>query len=143
MKNDEEPPKPLERKRLRTKWLEPNADRKTRSNKNEHRLAKKLTGGRRVKQSGGALWSRRESGSGTRTTEGGDVKTRDFHMENKRSEKKSISVTREWLKQITEAARRVQKDPALILTFEDGKKPPEDWVAVPIEVFERLRNKDR
>ena len=141
MKNDEVPP--TERKKLRTKWLEPNSDRKIRSNKNEKRLAKRLTGGRRVKQSGGALWSRRERGSGTRTTEGGDVKTRDFHLENKRTDNKSISVKREWLDDIRAAAKRVMKDPGLILTFEDGKKPPEDWVAVPIEVFERLRNKDR
>jgi hypothetical protein len=141
MKNDEEPP--TERKRLRTKWLEPNTDRKRRSNKNEHRLAKKLVGGKRIKQSGGALWSPRERGSGTRTTEGGDVKTADFHLENKRTDKKSMSVQREWLNAVKAAAKRVMKEPGVILTFEGKLQAPEDWVMVPIEVFERLRNKDR
>lgn len=132
-----------EKKKLRTKWLEPNTDRKRRSNKNEHRLAKKLSGGKRIKQSGGALWSPRERGSGTRTTEGGDVKTRDFHLENKRTDKKSMSIQREWLDDVKAAARRAMKDPGVILTFETKFQTPEDWVMVPIEVFERLRNKDR
>lgn len=132
-----------EKKKLRTKWLEPNTDRKRRSNKNEHRLAKKLSGGKRIKQSGGALWSPRERGSGTRTTEGGDVKTKDFHLENKRTDKQSMSVQREWLDDVKTAARRVMKEPGVILTFETKFQPPEDWVMVPIEVFERLRSKDR
>jgi hypothetical protein len=132
-----------EKKKLRTKWLEPNTDRKRRSNKNEHRLAKKLSGGKRIKQSGGALWSPRERGSGTRVTEGGDVKTRDFHMENKRTDTKSMSLKREWLDDVKAAARRAMKDPGVILTFETKFKESEDWVMVPIEVFERLRSKDR
>lgn len=128
-----------ERKRLRTKWLEPNADRADRSNKNERRLAERL-GGKRVPRSGGKLWSRRAAGStGTGMTQGGDVATVDFFIENKRTELKSMSIKREWLTQITEAAARVGKTPALIMTFEDGRRDPEDWVAVPIAVFERLR----
>jgi hypothetical protein len=72
-------------------------------------------------------------------TQGGDVATVDFFIENKRTELKSMSIKREWLTQITEAAARVGKTPALIMTFEDGRRDPEDWVAVPIAVFERLR----
>ena len=134
---------PIERKRLRTKWLEPNSDRKSRSNKTERRVAKKLAGGKRIAQSGGRLWSPRERGSGTRVTEGGDVKTPDFHLENKRTDKKSMSVERAWLDAVKAAARRVMKDPGVILTFETKLQPAEDWVMVPIEVFERLRAKDR
>ena len=133
---------PEKKKRL-PKWLEPNTDRKRRSNKNERRLASKLNGGKRIKQSGGALWSPRERGSGTRTTEGGDVKTRDFHLENKRTDKKSMSVQREWLDDVKAAARRVMKEPGVILTFETKFQESEDWVMVPIAVFERLRAKDR
>lgn len=136
-KNDES------RKKLRTKWLEPNSDRAARSNNNERRLAKQL-GGKRIPRSGGRLWSRRMGGAtGAGTTEGGDVSTKDFHIENKRTDKKSMGIKREWLTEVREAAKRAGKDPALIITFEDGRKAPEDWVAVPIEVFERLRAKDR
>lgn len=136
--SDEEPArKPL----LRQKWLQPNADTKRRSNENETRLAKKL-GGKRVRNSGGKPWSARDAktvvGSGP-TTEGGDVATHDFFIENKRSEKKSISVQKEWIEQIKESARRVGKSPAVILTFETPRKPPEDWVMIPIDVFDRLR----
>ena len=129
------------RKRLKSKWLEPNADKARRSNNNERRLADRL-GGKRVQRSGGKLWSRRAAGTtGTGMTEGGDVALREFFIENKRTELKSMSVKREWLSQIRSAAARVGKDPALIMTFEIERKPPEDWVAIPIEVFERLRKK--
>lgn len=130
-----------DRKRLISKWLEPNADKARRSNENERRLANRL-GGKRVQRSGGKLWSRRAAGStGTGMTEGGDVELREFFVENKRTELKSLSVKREWLTQIRAAAARVGKEPALIMTFEVDRKPPEDWVAIPIEVFEHLRKK--
>jgi hypothetical protein len=128
-----------ERKKLRMKWLEPNSDRAARSNRNERRLAERL-GGKRVPRSGGKLWSSRAGGStGTGMTQGGDVTTIDFFIENKRTELKSMSIKREWLTQITEAAARVGKKPALIMTFEDKRKDPEDWVAIPMAEFERLR----
>jgi hypothetical protein len=126
---------------LKSKWLEPTADTATRSNENERRLATRL-GGKRVPRSGGKYWSARASGpTGTKITEGGDVSTKEFHIENKRTVNQSIGIKREWLDGIREAAKRVMKDPALILTFEDEdkKQSPEDWVAVPISVFERLR----
>lgn len=136
--SEEEP-----RKKLTSKWLQPNFDRARRSNKNERRLADRL-GGRRVAKSGGTLWSRRSAGeTGTGMTKGGDVETRDFFIENKRTEKASMSVKREWLDGIREAAKREMKDPALIMTFEIERRPPEDWIAIPLDVFERLRAKDR
>lgn len=152
MKNDEE--SPIARKRLRTKWLETNADQASRSNKNERRLAKRL-GGKRIARSGGKLWSGRLRGETARAgsigiegstalTEGGDVAVRDFHFENKRTVKKSMGIQRDWLRGVQDAAKRMGKDPGLIITFEDGRKDPEDWVAVPIAIFERLRAlKDR
>jgi hypothetical protein len=133
-----------ERKRLRTKWLEPTADTANRSNRNERRLAQQL-GGKRIPRSGGKSWSNRAGGAtGKKTTEGGDVGTKDFHIENKRSVKESIGVKKQWLDDISAAAHRVMKDPALILTFEDEleRRPPEDWVAIPIKVFERLRSRN-
>lgn len=144
MKNDDENETPTEKKPLlRQKWLQPNSDTKRRSNKNERRLARAL-GGKRVRNSGGRAWSRGDAktvvGSGP-VTEGGDLSTRDFFLENKRSEKKSISVQKEWLEGIKDSARRVGKDPGVILTFETARKPPEDWVLIPIEVFDRLRRK--
>jgi hypothetical protein len=151
MKNDEKTNTNPERKKLRSKWLDPNADRARRSNQNERRLAKRL-GGKRIARSGGKLWSSRLKGASARgkginlagvsgTTEGGDVAVKEFHFENKRTINKSMSVQRAWLLGITEAARQAGKDPGLILTFENGRKPPEDWVALPLDVFERLRKK--
>ncbi len=131
-----------ERKRLKSKWLEPTADTARRSNTNERRLADRL-GGKRVPRSGGKSWSSRLGGAtGQKMTEGGDVSTIDFFIENKRSVKNSIGVKRSWLDDIDASAKRVMKDPALILTFEDEleRKPPMDWVAIPLHVFERLRS---
>lgn len=141
MKNDDENETPTRKPLLRQKWLQPNADTKKRSNKNEYRLARAL-GGKRVRNSGGRAWSSADAktvvGTGP-TTEGGDLTTRDFFLENKRSEKKSISVQKEWIDGIKDSARRVGKDPGVILTFETPRKPPEDWVLIPLDVFDRLR----
>jgi hypothetical protein len=135
--DDEVVRKPL----LRQKWLQPNHDTKRRSNKNEARLAKAL-GGKRVRNSGGKPWSRADASTVVGTgpvTEGGDLSTADFFIENKRSEKKSISVQKEWIDGIKESAKRTGKYPAVILTYETPRKPPEDWVMIPIDVFDRLR----
>lgn len=140
MSNDD-PEKPV-KKKLRIKWLEPNTDRKKRSDNNERRLAKRL-GGKRTPRSGGKLWSRYDKSevhlASKVVTEGKDLETKDFCFENKRSEKKSISVKKDWVDGIREAARREGKYPGVILTFEVPRKDPEDWVLIPIDVFDRLR----
>lgn len=85
------------------------------------------------------FWSHREAGAtGTRITEGKDLQNREFSFENKRTDKGSMSVKLEWLEEIQKAATRSGKDPGVILTFERPRKDPEDWVAIPISVFERL-----
>lgn len=123
-------------KRLKLKYLEnPNHDRARRSNKQERRVASRL-GGRRIRNSGGARWSRHDY-----STDDGDVATPEFHVEQKSTQKKSISVKREWLDKVREGARKFGKDPALVLTFDDPNKPaqpPEDWICVPLEVAQRV-----
>jgi len=123
-------------KRLKLKWLEnPNQERARRSNKQERRVASEL-GGRRIRNSGGARWSKHDSG-----TDDGDVATPEFHIEHKRTDNKSMSIKREWLDKVKEGARKFGKDPAVVLTFEDPHKPfekPEDWIMMPISVAQRV-----
>lgn len=140
-KKDAETSTTPERKKLRSKWLEPNQDQARRSNKTERRLAQRL-GGKRLARSGGALWSRNDKSATSSgiITDNGDLGTKDFHLESKRTVKDSLSLQKDWLKKVSEGARRVFKDPGVVITFDNGdRKPPEDWVLVPMEVFEKLR----
>jgi Holliday junction resolvase len=127
---------PEERKRLGLKWLEnPNYERARRSNKQERKIATKL-GGIRRPQSGGKRWSKYDS-----TTEDGDMTTPEFQVEHKRTDKKSISIKREYLDKVKIGARKFGKDPAVAITFQDPQKPyaeDEDWIMVPLEVARRI-----
>jgi hypothetical protein len=51
-----------------------------------------------------------------------------------------MSFQREWLEKVTDGARRVGKYPGVIVTFDIPQKLPQDWVMVPIKVFEVLQN---
>jgi len=117
-------------------WLEnPNYDRARRSRKHEDRVAEEL-GGRRLRRSGGSHWS-----SSDKTTEDGDVGTPDFHVEAKRTDRKSIALKKEWFDKVKEGARKFGKDPAVVITFENPSKPsvpPDDWICIPLVVFKRL-----
>lgn len=63
----------------------------------------------------------------------GDVKTKRLLVECKLTQKKQISVKKEWLQKIKEEAKRVAKIPALYIDV-DG----EGWVCVPKEVFQSI-----
>lgn len=114
------------------KYLDPNYDKYKRSQKHETRLGKRM-GGKRIPRSGGLAWSRWD-----KTTANGDISAPSFHFEHKRTENKSISIPHEWLVKVCEGARRVLKDPGVIITFEEKGKKPEDWALVPLEVLERF-----
>lgn len=102
--------------------------------KDEARIAKRL-GGRVYKRSGGMSWSRHDV-----TTMRGDLSTPDLHIEHKRIEPttKSISVKRMWLSKVTAGARRVMKIPAMVFHFEEAQGHDEDWILLPLDVVERL-----
>lgn len=116
---------------------DPNYDRYKRSKRHEDRIGAAL-GGRRIPRSGGRRFSEWAEG-----TEDGDVSTPDLKIEHKRTDKGSIRVEREWLDKVREGARMSMRDPALLLTFETPgtTKPPEDWIAVPLDVWKRRNNK--
>jgi len=114
------------------KYLEPNYDRYKRSKKHEERLGKRL-GGRRLPRSGGLAWSKWD-----KTTAGGDIAAPTFHFEHKRTDRGSISIPKDWLNKVSEGARRVVKDPGIIVTFEKRGSPLVEWALIPLEVLERL-----
>ncbi len=124
-------------RRPQLKYLESNHDRYKRSKKHEDRLGKRL-GGRRLPRSGGLPWSKWD-----KTTAGGDISAPDFHFEHKRTDCGSISIPKAWLAKVSEGARRVIKDPGIIITFEKKGSPLEEWALVPLEVLERLMKKAR
>lgn len=120
-------------KGVRLKYLlDPNHNKYQRSKRHELRLAKEL-GGRRLTNSGGAPRSRWDQ----RRSQGGDIESADFLFEHKRTVKDSIALKRDWLEKVRAGAARLEKTPALIITFE-GRGDPLDLVVLRLEDFQRL-----
>lgn len=117
-------------------WLNQNRYHAKRSKRHEQRLAAELDG-KRVAQSGARRWSPKNLGE-VKRTEGADVNTKRFSIEHKFTGKKSLSLKKEWLDKIRETARIASKMPAVIVTFDAPRGPPEDWVLIPKEIFQRL-----
>ena len=113
--------------------LDPNHDRYNRSKKHELRIAK-LLGGRRLPNSGGARRSRWDANQ----SQGGDIETAMHIVECKRTETKSMSVKREWWTKVCEGAALRRKLPALVLTFEQNGREPEDLVVMSLTDVLRL-----
>lgn len=80
-------------------------------------------------------WSKSDS-----TTAGGDLTSKDLHVEHKRVEPqvKSIGIKRDWLKKVTEGANRRMKVPALVITYEQAQGHDQDWVMLPLDTARRL-----
>jgi hypothetical protein len=121
-------------------WLfNDNQQRTRKSRKQEDRVAGRL-GGRRLRRSGGSQWSRDD-----KTTDDGDIGTPEFHIEQKSTEKASMSIKRSWLDKVREGARKFGKDPAVVISFVEPNKPaaqPEDWICIPVEVAQRILGYD-
>ena len=111
-----------------------NHDRFKRSLKEESRVASGL-GGRRLPRSGGMAWSKHDT-----TTMGGDLKTADLLVENKRVEPhvKSVSIKREWLQKVTTGSNMQMRYPAMALTFEEAEGFEQDWMLLPMSLASRL-----
>lgn len=86
------------------------------------------------------LGGKRQAGSGASDYAKGDVKTEDYLVECKQTEKKSLSVKGEWLSKITREAMAAGKTPALSIEIKgiEDRLVEHDWVAVPMSVFRRL-----
>lgn len=80
-------------------------------------------------------WSKHDS-----TTAGGDLTSKDLHVEHKRVEPhvKSIGVKRAWLKKVTEGANRRMKVPAMVISYEQPHGHDQDWVMMPLDTAKRL-----
>jgi hypothetical protein len=115
------------------KWLTTHRhDRYRRSRNQEQRIARSFPKGKRLPRSGGLAWSRHDG-----TTAGGDVVTSEFLLECKLTRSSSITIKRSWLDKVRDGARRLGKDPGLVITFERHLEPPEDWIFVPLAVAKR------
>lgn len=63
----------------------------------------------------------------------------NFKIEQKATDKKSISVKAEYLEKIYKEARQQNKEAALIFSFLSIKGyTPTDWIAIPVDVFKEL-----
>ena len=116
------------------KVFEPNHDRFKKSQRAEKKLAKEL-GGRAHPRSGGMAWSGND-----KTTAQGDLTTQTLHIEHKRVEPQTASkgLKREWLKEVTQGAKRRMKIPAMVFLFEEAEGFEEEWFLLPKEFVERL-----
>ena len=145
MKRFEETDTPM--KSPSPKWLDGDHHENSRqSKKHERRLAERL-GGKRLSGSGNRAWSKNTrlgdpKGFHVGRTDQGDIATPEFHFEHKFTRADSLSVKQSWLSKVSEGAKMHLKDPGLIITFQDQYGHPEDeWVAMPLEVYERLMAK--
>ncbi len=96
------------------------------SQKQEDRLAKKLGG-------------RKQTGSGSKKFNQGDVRMPEMLTEAKRTDKKSISIKVEYLRKITEEALAYDCVPAVAIEFGDTPKLVDrDWVLIPSAFLREL-----
>ena len=99
---------------------------KKKSKTQETRVAKELGG-------------RTQPGSGAFEHFKGDVKTPDYLMEAKRTDKNSITVKGEWLSKIDHEAINAGKKPALVIEIGGMTGFTEnEWVAIPLSDFKKL-----
>jgi len=102
---------------------------KKKSQVQEKRIAKELDG-------------KTQPGSGAFENYKGDVKTQDYLMEAKRTDKNSITVKAEWLAKIDHEAINAGKKPALVIEIGGMNGFTEnEWVAVPMSEFKKLTQK--
>ena len=100
--------------------------RKRKSMAQENRVAK-ATGGRRQKASGALPGSK------------GDVRSVELLNECKRTDKKSISITIEYLQKITQEAAFYNRIPSVAIEIESPPKfVNRDWILVPAGFFNEL-----
>jgi len=108
----------------------------------ERRIAKKL-GGKTIKNSGAGFRTGQDRirESGVRTDHA-DIQTKDFQIEHKFTKHKSMAIQKEWLDGIRISAGASMKYPAVGVTFDlpEGSGP-DDWVMIPLEVFEQIIGK--
>lgn len=111
-----------------------------RSKAHENRIAKEL-GGKRLPRSGGLYRTSGETARDSKVTAGGDLSTKDFLVEHKFTQNKSLSLKKEWLDKVQEGAKAANKWAALGITFDLGNGKTEDWIAVPLAVFQHITDK--
>ena len=71
----------------------------------------------------------------------GDIKLERYLVESKTTERDSIAVKHEWLAKIAHEARGTDRNPALALTFVDGRgQPVRDgaWIVIPEWLWKEL-----
>ena len=121
--------------KLKLRWLDQGHDRVRRSKNHEIRVAK-LLGGKRLPASGAKKWSKWDA-----VTERGDISTKEFHIEHKRTDKESIILKSGWLTKISSGAKDKRKNPGLIVTFDSIKNTEKDWAIIPAFIFAALVKK--
>ncbi len=85
------------------------------------------------------LGARINRGSGAVAWRKGDMQVKQFKLENKSTQKKSLSIKKAWMDKITDEALSAGDIPALGLVFTDDQgRPDQMWVAVPAWVFKEM-----
>ena len=81
-------------------------------------------------------------GSGSSMYSKGDVICDSLLIECKVTDKKSLSIKASWLEKITNEAMVEEKDPALVFSMNfQNNIVEQDWIALPVSVFNRLTTK--
>jgi len=110
----------------RPKALDDNYSAKNKPKEQEKRVARRVGG-------------HRQPASGAFTGMKGDVKSKRFLFDAKRTKFGSMAITVDWLRKISREAEDAGKIPALSLEWEETPMHIEkDWVVVPMYAFEEL-----
>ncbi len=84
----------------------------------------------------------RRAGSGSVDGFKGDFEVRNFLVENKTTEHRSISLKYDWLRKISKEALAENKEPALAIQFVDREGNPiatdAKWVCIPERLFNEM-----
>ena len=126
----------MERKYVRNRYVEENGGRSRSPADPENRLAN-FGSGRDQPGSGCTLYAKGDVSQSPRSSHD-QIR---FLFEAKQTEKKSISISAEWLGKITREAMKHGLEPALSFEIKGHSDPQMEgsWVAIPLSVFRRMQ----
>lgn len=81
---------------------------------------------------------KRTPGSGSKAHSKGDVRSSEYLVECKSTERLSMSFKLAWLEKITSEAADAGKIPLVSVRFDQAVVASKDWVMIPVDFFEEL-----
>ena len=101
---------------------------KTKINRHEAQLAKKLGG-------------KRQLASGSMAKEKGDIQLPELLLDSKETIDNKITITSQQLAKIQLEAQQRNKYPGLVISLQTGLTVPGEWIMIPLAYWEQLQTR--